>query len=62
MIFGSLSSKFDVFGDVSILNTEPIYAEAGIATALIKIGQENKPVAITASSKAMKHQITFTPQ
>ena len=53
---------FDCIGDATILNVDPIYAEAGIATAVIKIGEENKPVTITASSKSMKHQITFTPQ
>lgn len=53
---------FDCIGDATILNVDPIYAEAGIATALIKIGENNKPVTITASSKTMKHQITFTPQ
>ena len=53
---------FDCIGDATILNVDPIYAEAGIATAVIKIGEEHKPVTISASSKSMKHQITFTPQ
>ena len=43
--------NFDCIGDATILNVDPIYAEAGIATALIKIGENNKPVTITASSK-----------
>ena len=32
--------NFDCIGDATILNVDPIYAEAGIATALIKIGEK----------------------
>ena len=42
-----------VLGDMEILNTAALHTEAGIATALIKIGQEAGPIKITASSEGL---------
>nr|MDA3879831.1 beta-galactosidase [Prolixibacteraceae bacterium] len=41
---------FEIEGDAQILNPEAIKTEAGIATALIKIGNSNTPVTVKANS------------
>ena len=39
-------------GDVSVINVDPVKAEAGIATALIKIGDTSGPVALHAKTQS----------
>ncbi|MEM6885863.1 MAG: glycoside hydrolase family 2 TIM barrel-domain containing protein [Verrucomicrobiota bacterium] len=41
-------------GDVELLNVEPVQAEAGIATALIRIGETGGPIKATASADGLK--------
>lgn len=47
---------FEVEGNAQILNPESITSEAGIATALLKIGNQNEPFIINAKAKNLPPQ------
>nr|HPR61768.1 hypothetical protein [Prolixibacteraceae bacterium] len=47
---------FEVEGNAQILNPENIKSEAGIATALLKIGNQNEPLIINAKAKNLPPQ------
>ncbi|MCF8358247.1 MAG: glycoside hydrolase family 2 protein [Prolixibacteraceae bacterium] len=55
--------KFETEGDVKILNPETISTEAGIATALVKIGNSKDTITIKAKTEsAIQSTIDFLPQ
>lgn len=51
---------FEITGDVEIMNLGEIEAEAGIATALIRIGTTKEEVSITANSGDLKGEFSFS--
>lgn len=57
---GPVNFKCD--GDASILNVDTITAEAGIATALLKIGKQTRPITITVTTQNLSEQLTFQPE
>lgn len=50
-----------ISGDAQVMNTQAVEFEAGIATALIRIGEKAQPAKITARSKSLPTQ-TYTMQ
>ncbi len=48
-----INVELEVKGDATILNTVPLVTEAGIATALVRIGDRPGPVSIVARSKGL---------
>jgi beta-galactosidase len=52
--------NFEIEGDAQVLNPETIKTAAGIATALVKIGDTGKPVTIKASSNNFTAQTEIT--
>ena len=54
--------KFKIEGDAEIVNPEAILTEAGIATALVKIGTAKNKITITAESDNLKiAKLSFVP-
>ncbi|TYA71729.1 glycoside hydrolase family 2 TIM barrel-domain containing protein [Seonamhaeicola marinus] len=54
--------NFDISGDVSILNPDEIKAEAGIATALIKVGDSEGTINIKTTSGKLSGFLKFEVQ
>ena len=54
--------KLNIEGDVEIMNPDKIEAEAGIATALIRVGTAVEAVNISANSGSLKGEFSFTIQ
>ncbi len=55
--------NFSIVGSAKVMNPHAITTEAGIATALIRIGKSKEPISITAISKNLdKASIEITPQ
>lgn len=51
--------KLSIDGDIEILNIKELKAEAGIATALIKIGSSNDLINISVSHKKLTENLVF---
>ncbi|WP_111708851.1 glycoside hydrolase family 2 TIM barrel-domain containing protein [Lutibacter citreus] len=54
--------ELDLNGDVEIMNVEKIKAEAGIATALIRVGKSKGQIGVSATSKELKGNININAQ
>ncbi|SDX24240.1 beta-galactosidase [Lutibacter oricola] len=49
-------------GNVEVMNVEKIKAEAGIATALVRVGESSGKVSVSATSKELKGNFNFNVQ
>lgn len=54
--------ELDIKGDIEIMNPDKIEAEAGIATALIRVGKSVGQIKILANSEELSGEFEFTVQ
>jgi beta-galactosidase len=53
---------FDIKGDAKVVNPEAVYTEAGIGTALLKIGKQARYITLTANVDGLTGEIKFRPR
>ncbi len=53
---------FSIQGDAKLMNVGGVIAEAGIATAVVQIGDKNRKISFSATTKDLKGKLGFKPQ